>query len=52
LEKQQETMRVSLENEEQELEEKRSQFLREKQQWEESNRDEEDKMTRLSLEKE
>jgi len=51
LEKQQEQMKQSLEKEERELEEKRLIFLKEKQLWEDSNRDEEDRM-RLSLEKE
>ncbi|CAF0738471.1 unnamed protein product [Brachionus calyciflorus] len=51
LEKQQEAMRLSLEKEEKELEEKRAIFLKEKQIWEESNKDDEDKL-RLSLEKE
>ncbi|RNA08906.1 septin-7-like isoform X5 [Brachionus plicatilis] len=51
LEKQQEAMRISLEKEEKELEERRTVFLREKQIWEESNKEEEDKL-RLSLEKE
>lgn len=44
-------MKQSLEKEERELEEKRLIFLKEKQLWEDSNRDEEDRM-RLSLEKE
>lgn len=44
-------MRISLEKEEKELEERRTVFLREKQIWEESNKEEEDKL-RLSLEKE
>lgn len=44
-------MKQSLEKEERELEEKRLIFLKEKQLWEESNKDEEDRM-RLSLEKE
>jgi hypothetical protein len=51
LEKQQEAMKMSLEKEERELEERRLIFLREKQQWEELNRDEEEKL-RLTLEKE
>lgn len=44
-------MRISLEKEEKELEERRIVFLKEKQIWEESNKEEEDKL-RLSLEKE
>lgn len=44
-------MKQSLEKEERELEEKRHMFLKEKQMWEDSNKDEEDRM-RLSLEKE
>jgi hypothetical protein len=44
-------MKLSLEKEERELEEKRLMFLREKMQWEEMNRDEEEKM-RMTLEKE
>ncbi len=44
-------MRQSLEKEERELEERRLIFLREKQQWEESNKDEEDKL-KHSLDKE
>lgn len=44
-------MKQSLEKEERELEEKRLMFLKEKQMWEDSNKDEEDRM-RLSLEKE
>lgn len=44
-------MKLSLEKEEKDLEEKRIIFLKEKQHWEESNKEEEDKM-RLSLEKE
>lgn len=44
-------MKQSLEKEERELEEKRLIFLKEKQLWEDSNKDEEDRM-RLSLEKE
>jgi hypothetical protein len=44
-------MKLSLEKEEKELEEKRLIFLREKQMWEEANRDEEEKL-RQTLEKE
>lgn len=44
-------MKLSLEKEEKDLEDKRLVFLKEKHLWEESNKDEEDKM-RLSLEKE
>lgn len=44
-------MRQSLEKEEKELEEKRIIFLKEKQLWEESNKEDEDKL-RHSLEKE
>jgi septin 7 len=44
LEKQQEAMRQSLEKEEKELEEKRLVFLREKQLWEEANKEEEDRL--------
>ncbi len=51
LEKQQEAMKLSLEKEEKELEERRAMFLREKQLWEEANREEEEKM-RYTLEKE
>lgn len=51
LEKQQEVMRASLEKEERELEEKRQVFLREKQQWEEANREEEEKL-KQTLDKE
>jgi septin 7 len=51
LEKQQEAMRHSLEKEERELEEKRIQFLREKQQWEDANRDDEERF-KHTLEKE
>ena len=51
LEKQQEAMKHSLEKEEKELEEKRLVFLREKQIWEESNRDDEEKL-KQTLDKE
>jgi septin 7 len=51
LEKQQEAMKLSLEKEERELEERRVQFLREKQQWEEANREEEEKL-KYTLDKE
>ena len=51
LEKQQEAMRMSLEKEERELEEKRLVFLKEKQRWEDSNREDEEKL-KHSLEKE
>lgn len=51
LEKQQEAMRQSLEKEEKELEEKRLIFLREKQQWEDQNREEEERL-KHSLDKE
>lgn len=51
LEKQQDAMRSSLEKEEKDLEEKRLQFLREKQLWEESNREDEEKL-KHSLDKE
>ena len=51
LEKQQEAMKISLEKEEKDLEEKRLQFLREKQLWEESNREDEEKL-KHSLDKE
>ena len=44
-------MRSALEKEERDLEERRMQFLREKQMWEESNREEEEKL-RQTLEKE
>lgn len=44
-------MRQSLEKEERELEEKRQIFLKEKQQWEESNREEEERL-KHSLDKE
>jgi hypothetical protein len=44
-------MKMSLEKEERELEEKRLMFIREKMQWEEMNRDEEEKL-RMTLEKE
>ena len=44
-------MRQSLEKEERELEEKRLMFLKEKQQWEESNREEEERL-KHSLDKE
>lgn len=44
LEKQQEAMKQSLEKEERELEEKRLVFLREKQQWEEQNKEEEERL--------
>lgn len=44
-------MKQSLEKEERELEEKRLIFLKEKQLWEDSNKEEEDRL-RLSLEKE
>ena len=44
-------MRLSLEKEEKDLEEKRLQFLREKQLWEESNREDEEKL-KHSLDKE
>lgn len=44
-------MRISLEKEEKELEERRLVFLKEKQIWEESNKEEEDKL-RHTLEKE
>lgn len=51
LEKQQEAMKMSLEKEEKDLEEKRIMFLREKQQWEESNREDEEKL-KQTLDKE
>jgi len=51
LEKQQEAMRQSLEKEEKELEERRLVFLKEKQMWEESNRDDEEKL-KHSIDKE
>jgi len=51
LEKQQEAMKASLEKEERELEEKRQIFLREKQQWEEANREEEERL-KQTLDKE
>jgi septin 7 len=51
LEKQQEAMKLSLEKEEKELEEKRFMFLREKQLWEESNKDDEEKL-KQTLDKE
>jgi uncharacterized protein YpmB len=51
LEKQQEAMRISLEKEERELEDRRLGFLRERQLWEESNKEEEDKL-KHSLDKE
>jgi hypothetical protein len=44
-------MKISLEKEEKDLEEKRLQFLREKQLWEESNREDEEKL-KQSLDKE
>jgi hypothetical protein len=44
-------MKISLEKEEKDLEEKRLQFLREKQLWEESNREDEEKL-KHSLDKE
>jgi hypothetical protein len=44
-------MKMSLEKEEKELEERRTMFLREKQLWEEANREEEEKM-KYTLEKE
>ncbi len=44
-------MKLSLEKEERELEEKRLIFLKEKQQWEESNREEEERL-KQSLDKE
>lgn len=51
LEKQQEGMRMALEREERELEERRAQFLREKQMWEESNKEDEEKL-KQTLDKE
>ena len=51
LEKQQEAMKMSLEKEERDLEERRMQFLREKQLWEEANREEEEKL-KYTLDKE
>jgi len=51
LEKQQEAMKMALEKEEKDLEEKRIMFLREKQQWEESNREDEEKL-KQTLDKE
>ena len=51
MEKQQEAMKASLEKEERELEEKRQIFLREKQQWEEANREEEERL-KQTLDKE
>lgn len=51
LEKQQEAMKMSLEKEEKDLEEKRIMFLREKHQWEESNREDEEKL-KQTLDKE
>ena len=44
-------MKLSLEKEEKDLEEKRLIFQRERQQWEDANRDEEERL-RLTLEKE
>ena len=44
-------MKISLEKEEKDLEERRLQFLREKQLWEESNREDEEKI-KHSLDKE
>jgi septin 7 len=51
LEKQQEAMKMSLEKEERDLEERRMQFLREKQLWEDANREEEEKL-KYTLDKE
>jgi hypothetical protein len=51
LEKQQETMKSSLEKEEKELEQQRKLFMQEKQQWDELNKDEEERL-KQTLDKE